>query len=188
MAGHPSSRRAPRWRRIRYRLGQFRAALWPRIAPDERAILALWLPPRAAALFQAMPRRDQRHSLNVFYTLRAAGHGEPDLLAAALLHDVGKTVHDGRPVRTWHRVIVVLLDTLKPGLVAQLANEQPDNWRYPLHAHLHHPGQGAQLARAAGCSQRTAMLIERHQDKPLGPPGDEMERLLAALQAADDMN
>ena len=34
---------------------------------------------------------DQRHSLNVMRTLRRQGHTEPDLLAAALLHDVGKS-------------------------------------------------------------------------------------------------
>jgi hypothetical protein len=135
-----------------------------------------------------MPLRDQRHSLDVFHALRQAGCDQPDLLAAALLHDAGKGVHGGRPIRWWHRVLVVLMETARPGLVDRLAGDAPDSWRYPFYAQRHHPGQGALLAQQAGCSQLTATLIAQHQDKLLGPPANETETLLAWLQAADDAN
>ena len=178
------------FRRLRYRVGQFLISLWSRVAADERAILALWLPPPAALLFQNMARRDQRHSLNVFYTLRSSGYEQADLLAAALLHDVGKTVHQGRRLRLGHRVIIVVLKAIQPALLERLsaAGEAPGDWRHPFYVHQHHPQLGARLAREAGCSELTASLIRRHQTRLPATLASEDDRLLAALHAADDAN
>jgi hypothetical protein len=174
--------------RAHYRVSQFLASLRPAVARDERAILALWLPPEAKALFWQMPRRDQRHSLDVYYTLRNMGNDQPDLLAAALLHDVGKSVGNGFRLRLVHRVLIVLLEATRPGWVAELASDDPTSWRYPLTIHLCHPEVGAQLALEAGCSQLTARLIARHQVKLGREPVDEKERYLALLQLADEVN
>lgn len=174
--------------RARYRTGQVVASLRPVITGGERGQLKQWLTPEAVALFERMPLRDQRHSLDIWHALHAAGAREPELLAAALLHDMGKTVHDGRPLRVWHRVAVVLLDTLSPGAVDRIAAADPTSWRYPFYAHRHHPSRGAELATEAGCTPLTVELIRRHQDKLAQPPANETERLLALLQAADDAN
>ena len=48
------------------------------------------VPAAAWPLFDAMPHNDQHHSLNVLRSLRTAGHTEPALMQAALLHDVAK--------------------------------------------------------------------------------------------------
>jgi hypothetical protein len=172
--------------RARYRSGQVLASLRPRVTASESTLVRQHLPPEAVALFEQMPLRDQRHSLDIYHALHAAGASQPDLLAAALLHDMGKTVHQGRPLRVWHRVAVVLLDTISPGAVDRLASADPASWRYPFYAHRHHPGHGAQLAAETGCTPLTVELIRRHQDKLAWPPADETEQLLALLQAADD--
>jgi hypothetical protein len=174
--------------RARYRTGQVVASLRPTISDDERGLLRQTLPPEAVVLFEQMPLRDQRHSLDIWHALQQASIIQPDLLAAALLHDMGKTVYDGRPLRLWHRVAVVMLDTLRPGTVDRIASADPASWRHPFYAHLHHPEHGAQLARCAGCTALTVELIRRHQDKLARTPADETERLLALLQAADDAN
>ena len=49
-----------------------------------------WLPASAQSLFQTMSRADQQHCLRVCRGLQARGCSEQDMLAAALLHDVGK--------------------------------------------------------------------------------------------------
>jgi hypothetical protein len=176
-----------RWlRRMGYRVQQFLASLWPSIAPDEQAELRCWLAPQAMALFLQMTPRDQRHSLDVLYRVQRAAPDQPDLSAAALLHDVAKTAHPGRRVRLHHRVLVVLMNAARPGWVQQVARNDAGNWRYPFYLHLHHPELGARLAEQAGCSPLTAELIRRHQEKLTHAPRDETERLLALLQAADD--
>ena len=176
-----------RWlRRAAYRLQQFLLSLRPHITPDERAELSRWLPPRAVTLFRQMTLRDQRHSLDVLQRVQQAAPDQPDLLAAALLHDAAKTAQTGRRVRLHHRVLVVLLNALRPGWVQQIARDDPASWRYPFYLHLHHPELGARLAEQAGCSALTAELIRRHQQKLTHAPRNETERLLALLQAADD--
>lgn len=177
---------AHKLRRVTYRVQQFLASVRPQVSDDEHAAVAQLLPEPAAALFERMPRRDQRHSLNVLRRVQQAAPNQPDLFAAALLHDAAKTAQPGRRVRLRHRVLVVLLEAIRPGWVEQLARDDPNDWRYPFFVHLHHPEQGARLAQAAGCSAMTVELIRRHQNKLTGAPANETERLLALLQAADD--
>jgi hypothetical protein len=173
-------------RRILYRVRQFLGSLWPRITPDEQSELSRWLPPQAVAVFRQMTLRDQRHSLIVLRRLQGAAPDQPDLLAAALLHDVAKTAQPGRRIRLHHRVLVVLMNATRPGWVQQVARNDPGSWRYPFYLHLHHPDLGARLAEQAGCSALTVELIRRHQEKLTHAPRNETERLLALLQAADD--
>ena len=171
-----------------YRVRQFLASLRPVIGDEERQALAGWLPPDAAALFWRMSPRDQRHSLNVAQTLAAAGQEQPDLLAAALLHDVAKSVQAGRRLRLRHRVVIVLLSAANKEWVSRLASDDPSSWRYPFYVHLNHPAMGAVLVQEAGCSPLTVELVRRHQAKLAALPSGQVEELLMQLQSADDAN
>lgn len=154
-----------------YRARQFFASLRPRIGEAERDEVAAYLTPAQLRLFQAMVGRDQRHCLDVFQALRRHGCDDPDLLAAALLHDVGKG-----DVRLWHRVAYVLLAAVSPRLLLLLAATDRPSWRGAL-ARLHgHPERGAALVAAVGASDAVVRLIR----------GDPAEGRLALLQAADD--
>ena len=79
---------------------QFFRHLFGRVSRAERDEAAAWLTPKQAVLFDSMHRADQRHGLDVVQALRAAGHDDPDVLLAGLLHDSAK----GRAVGLWHRV------------------------------------------------------------------------------------
>lgn len=183
------TRRKPSLHRLQravYRVQQFLASLSPRISPAEQAEINRWLPPQAVTLFHHMTPRDQRHSLDVLHRAQLTAPNQPDLLAAALLHDAAKTAQPGRRIRLHHRVLVVLLNAVRPGALQQIARNDPTSWRYPFYLHLHHPELGARLAEQAGCSALTVELIRRHQHKLQQTPRDETERLLVLLQTADD--
>ena len=169
-----------------YRVSQFFRALVARVPKRELDLLSEYLTPSQLELFRRMPRCDQRHGLDVFHALRKEGYHDHHLLAAALLHDVGKI--DGR-LQLWHRVLVVLIKAFWPQLLDRLARREPRSWRYPFYVHQHHPELGAELARAAGCSPVTVELIRRHQD-PLAssPLRTHQDELLVALQKADGVN
>ncbi|MGD9316219.1 MAG: HD domain-containing protein [Anaerolineae bacterium] len=169
-----------------YRVRQFIQATgaWIRPAEVEVALLERYLSPQALELFRAMPSQDRQHALNVFRTLQHEGYEEPDLLAAALLHDVGKGVPARGGPRLWHRVAVVLMRASWPGLLERLGQEERDGWRRPFYIHQHHPDLGAELAWQADCSAITVSLIRRHED----PSRQGDDPLLAALQAADSTN
>jgi hypothetical protein len=168
-----------------YRVRQFLRAVGAWIQPREAAttLAGCHLPATALDLFLAMPRYDQQHALCVLRTLQGMGFNDPDLLAAALLHDVGKTGDRAR-LRLWHRVAVVLMRAFAPDLLTRIAQNRPGHWRHPFFVQLHHAEIGAMLAQEAGCSPGTAELIRRHED-PLGRTHDPR---LAALYTADSMN
>jgi putative nucleotidyltransferase with HDIG domain len=168
-----------------YRLRQFLLAVaaWTRPETDAELVARRVLPPGALKLYQHMPSYDRHHVLRVARTLERRGHTEPDLLAAALLHDVGKTASPAGRLRLWHRVAVVLL-SMWPGLLGRVGEDRPGSWRYPFYVQQHHATLGAEWARRAGCSPATVELILRHED----PPGSAQDAALAALLSADDAN
>jgi hypothetical protein len=178
--------------RVRYRVRQFVNATRSGLSPLSEAQIGEAqevLPAKAWGLFDAMPRQDQRHGLDVLHTLRASGEVPPSLGQAALLHDCAK--HRGG-IRLWHRVAVVLIKAFDPGRMARwqtMESPDPHGWRYPFWAHIHHPEHGALLAAEAGCEPLAVTLIRHHGDAPAsGVLDPQAERLLARLRAADDDN
>jgi len=157
--------------RVEQLLGHLRAG----VSADEVARAHRLLGLDARSLFDAMPVADRRHALDVVDRLLHAGHEDPDLLAAALLHDAAK----GHRMRLWHRVAGVLMEAAAPRLLARLASPDPRSWRHPFHLYLHHASLSADAAAGAGCSPRTIALI---RGTPDGPDAS----LAAALAAADE--
>jgi hypothetical protein len=168
-----------------YRVRQFARALLARVSLDDLREADQILPPDAQKLFRRMSVSDQHHSLNVMRTLRRQGHTEPDVLAAALLHDVGKSAVWIPP---WHRAIVVLTQRFAPTVLAWLTRGEPRGWRRPFVVHRQHTEIGAEWAAQAGCSTLTVLLIRQHQEPLHRIPQNEQERLLVALQHADGIN
>ncbi len=160
--------------RVVYRVSQAWHLLTARVQPEEQQVIDALLPPAARALFVTMSTGDQRHCLNVCYALKERGCQDRDLLAAALLHDVGK---GGGRVRFWMRPVIVLLRALAPALLQWLAGASAPFWRRPFYVAWHHADIGADLAAAAGLSERVVLLIRTHHD-PRGPA--------ALLHAVDD--
>lgn len=135
----------------------------------------------ALPLFQCMSKTDQAHTLRVLAWLQRRGCTDPDLLTAALLHDCGKAA---APVTVWHRTLKVLVKRSSPARWAMLSRPaRPGAWRYPFYILRTHPFRGAHAARAAGCSDLTAWLIEFHETDP--DPADPRYPLMRALQDAD---
>jgi hypothetical protein len=176
--------------RVFYRTRQFWQALNATPTRQDLEQVRSFLSPSLMKLFASMKPNEQAHSLAVFYKLIDQGEKQPDLLTAALLHDVGKSRF---PLQVWERVLIVLGSAIFPGQIqhwgGSVAGQQGRlSWflKKPFHVAEGHPQWGAQMAEQAGASPLTVTLIRRHQDRLLEPLLSSEDRLLAALQAVDD--
>src|SRR6266581_9046291 len=160
---------------IAYRLWQVRQQLGfvAPLSAEEHSQVAQWLPVSALPLFQTMSDADQRHSLRVCQGLLERGCIDRDLLAAALLHDVGKA--QGR-VPFWTRPVIVIGKLCAPRLLSRLAVYPREGaalprWQRSLGYAWWHADIGAELAAAAGLSERAVLYIRTHH-QPNGPAAE----------------
>lgn len=169
-----------------YRLGQF-WRLWRArpLSETARAEIGTVLSGPECELFSRFSWSDQQHSYRTFRILQSAGYTQPDLLAAALLHDIGKTrVH----LSVWDRSLIVLGERIWPAKMAIWGQGNVQGWQRPFVVKQQHPAWGAELARSVGSRPLTVELIRRHQEALPETAVTEADRLLTLLQWADDQN
>lgn len=180
MPGTADSTAAPsRLRAVGYRVGQFAGQAVPRSSRETDSALAALLPPAQLDLVMRLAPVDRHHLLAVHRALVADGWTDPELLTAALLHDVGKADTSGRagPV---HRAIKVLLQAFAPDALPRLARYRGGWLRHGLYLALNHAAIGADLARRTGAGERTCWLIAHHDNgRMIG------DRALQALRERD---
>lgn len=171
--------------RIGYRARQFWHAI--RSEPDERALALAQelLSPPLLALFEQQQASEQAHCLRILTQLLEQGEDQPDLLAAALLHDAGKSRY---PLKVWERVLVVLGRALLPRQAKRWGQGEARGWRRAFVVAEQHPAWGAEMASRAGASPLTTALILRHQQRPPIPAETKEDRLLLKLQWYDNNN
>ena len=133
-----------------------------------------------ADLWRSMSGADRRHAVAVARRVdRALGSPERPVLAAALLHDVGK-VRSG--LGTPGRVVATVVGAVAADRAARWATS--DGFRGRIGRYLRHPQEGAALLKTAGSDPFTvAWATEHHRDPGRWTVDD---RLAEALRAADD--
>lgn len=167
------------------RLKQGLRAIFALAHPVDYGRVTEVLSPPLLRLFQRMRRVEQLHSLRVMQTLVAQGHADHDLLVSALLHDCGKSRYR---FTLPERVLVVLVKRLFPAAFARWSMGEADTWRRMFVISAQHPQWSAEDMESAGASALAVALARRHQDRLEGVLTGDEDRLLVALQAADDDN
>jgi hypothetical protein len=84
------------------------------------------------------------------------------------------------------RTLVVLVKRFLPGTYASLSKRPPRSWWRPFAVSAQHPSWSAEDMLAAGSSEGAASLARRHQMPIDTEPATEEDRLLVALQSADE--
>ncbi len=167
-----------------YRIRQFWQTIRAQEPPEEELALAREvLTAKQMGLFQIMHPSDKAHALQVLRRLRARGEENPDLLAAALLHDIGKIRY---PMSAWDRAIVVLGQALFPARAKTWGQGKARGWRRPFVSAEQHAYWGARMAAESGVSTLTVHLIWRHHEPHSTIPETPEDLLLRTLQAADE--
>ncbi len=174
---------------ILYRAAQFWHTVFIKDGHQELAIARQYLTLTQWSLFIQMQRPEQAHALRVLLALLAQDENQPDLLVAALLHDVGKIRYRLNPIQ---RAMVVVTQAIVPRLAREWGGmplgifEALPGWRKTFVLAGQHADWGAELAHQAGVSSLAESLI-RHHHRPLLQEAPEGEnKLLHALRAVDD--
>jgi len=169
-------------------VGRFFGSLWPggpSRADEEWA--RHWLLPGERDLWARMSGPDRRHAVGVArgtLELLDPSSGEPgrDVVASALLHDVGK-VEAGLGTIARSIVTALAIAVGRPRLVASPTGPKESRWRRRTRLYLTHDRVGAQLLQHAGSAPTTVTwALEHHMDRArwtLEP------RIADALKAAD---
>lgn len=134
-------------------------------------------------LFYTLQRSEQAHGLWIYQKLIEQGEAHQDLLAAALLHDVGKNRY---PLKLWQRVAIVFGKKLFPKRVKRWEQEDQRGWKRPFVVAERHAAWGAEMAMRAGASDTTVELIQRHHDTLQNPMIHPKDQFLNRLQYLDD--
>lgn len=134
------------------------------------------LTPELFALFCAQHPRDVVHSAATARWLLNRGHGDVDLITAALLHDIGK----GKQRRTDRAAYVIAARFHLASRVASAG--APTEVQRAMARTLDHSRVGAEALAAHGASERTVNLTLLHHSSPATDP------VLALLQQADAAN
>lgn len=158
-----------------YRVQQFLKALIPRVEPAEITWALDNLPPEARSLFLKQSKAERRHALDVAQDLSAHQNSlsptdYQNLIAAALLHDCGKTEVRNR---LWHRVFIVFMQQLPPSAWSRLENSGAF-LAAPLRTASLHALWGGDLAQSAGLNPTVCLLITEHHQ-----PHSKLGHLLA---------
>jgi hypothetical protein len=170
---------------LAYRTTQFFRIMIAKPRPQELALVEANISPPLAELFWKMRSAEQVHGLRVLRSLIAQGQNDSDLLAAALLHDVGKTRFT---LRIWERVLIVLANWFVPEMVCRWGVGEPDGWRRPFVVASLHPEWGAGMIRDAGGSKILIDLVRRHQESLSSGSQLKIDQLLHLLQESDGVN
>lgn len=170
---------------LSYRFQQFWKALTARPTQADLALARTVLNPEQFNLFNRLQPSEQAHSLGIYHALQAEGCSDLDLLAAALLHDIGKSCY---PLQVWERVLIVVAKVLLPEQSERWGDAPPSGWRRPFVVARHHPAWGAELAGNAGASSLLVEVIRRHQEPLPQHPQSLADFLLVQLKRYDDQS
>lgn len=166
-----------------YRVQQFMLAFNPPAQAVETAMVSPYLAPAQLALFRQLQRSEQWHACLMLNKLLDQGETDRDLLAAALLHDIGKILY---PLKTWERVLIVIMKRSFPRLVEGWGQGSPQGLVKPFVVACQHARWGADLAEKAGASALTVGLVRQHEEETPTDSTTEQDRLLRLLKQADD--
>ena len=168
-----------------HRVRRFLSSVVPgRPSDEDLAWAGTFLSDEERRLFAKMPATDQRHQVGVARAVARHGVGGAPpatwVMAAALLHDVGKTVAG---LGTYGRVVATLSEAVGGASMATAWSESSGFTR-KVGLYLQYPSLGADLLRLAGSDERVvAWAAEHHLPEERWTVPPEEGRILAL---ADD--
>ncbi|SES84531.1 HD domain-containing protein [Anaerobranca gottschalkii] len=170
---------------MKQRIKQFLKAITAKIVLEDEEFLNKYLKDqRLKGLFRQLPVFEQRHSLDVAYTIlekysQVLDDNEKNLLIkGALLHDVGKI---GTGLNPLTKSLAVVIDKLFPQIAKKLT------FIKFIDGYYNHPIKGGQILKKYDLPPDVIYLVENHHKNSKNHYGHS-GKLLKILMDCDDLN
>lgn len=108
--------------------------------------------------FLQLSNYEKKHSVLVAQAVEREIKDDPDLVLAALLHDIGKVKHH---INIIEKSILVILDYLTKG------NLKKYNKNKSINIFYNHGEIGYDILKNTGCNERILYLIKNHHNKSI---------------------
>lgn len=172
-----------RLKRLRHLSKRFLVALWPAppsVAESQWAYGFLWEGERR--LFESLPNHDRRHLIGVAQRVDVSLGclSEDRWIAAALLHDVGKSHSRLSPVGRAAATIWIEMKGLDR---VSISNGQ---WSRRVYLYAQHPTLGSDDIRSCGGHEEAALWANAHDDPHLWSTTGFPSAVIDALTKSDD--
>lgn len=143
------------------RINQFKKGLFASLGKSDYTFLADYLTRSELDIFKALPRFDQRHSIDVATDLYDKDL-DMDLVRAGLLHDIGKS---GCPeLSLLRRSLCVVIEYSSGDWAAKKASRQGTRLERALFVHINHAEIGADILEELDCTEKNIIWLVRHHD------------------------
>ncbi|AOY78103.1 HD domain-containing protein [Clostridium formicaceticum] len=159
-----------------YRIKQFFQGVTAKIYDEDIVFIKSHLSEKEQNLFFQLRKSEQRHCLNVAYGCHQEAPQNPDLVKAALLHDIGKI---GSNLTLVNKSFVVIIQKLK--LKGKML---PPFLQKALHYKNNHAELGYQLLLKLQLNDRILFLVRNHHTDHIK---DSKEREMEILQRFDNL-
>ncbi|SHK21851.1 HDIG domain-containing protein [Anaerobranca californiensis DSM 14826] len=166
------------------RIKQFIKAITAKVTVEDEKFLNKYLKEeRLKGLFRQLPTFEQRHSLDVAYTILEKYSFNLDdnekklLIQGALLHDIGKLKIGLNPIT---KSMAVVMDKLFPQIAKKLT------FIKFIDGYYNHPKKGGQILKKYKLSSELIYLVENHHNDKANH--GHLGKLIKILMECDDLN
>ena len=154
-----------------------------RPSPEDSAWAESFLLPGEQRLWEQLSGADRRHAVGVARRVVAGGAVDRPVMAAALLHDVGKLASR---LGTYGRVVATVAGGVAGRDMATAWSEAGHGFTRRVGLYLRHDVIGADMLRVAGSDPVTVAWAAEHHLPPDRWSGAVPPDIAAALKSADD--
>jgi putative nucleotidyltransferase with HDIG domain len=170
---------------FKYRISQLLHAVFSQ--PDKFQIerVSQILEPDQFDLFLKLQNSEQFHAIRVMSDVETAGFSQLEFLKAALLHDIGKTVH---PLKIWERALIVLFSRFNPESFRDLSDLDLKGWKRGLVIAKKHPEWGADLISDTNISKEMVAIIRTHHSYEIEYKDKKYSEFFQLLRSIDGKN
>lgn len=138
------------------RIRQFLLCIFSSLGSQDLEYIDKKLDNNIKYIFLKLSKYEKKHSILVARAVEKQFKNDPDLVKAALLHDIGKTKYH---INIIQKSLLVLFDLLTKGKLKKITENKSINIFY------NHGQMGYDILKDSGYNERILFIVKNHHNK-----------------------